>query len=397
MKRNLTDITIKKLKTQDKAYKTFDGGGLYLLTATTGTKIWRYDCVINKKRATLTLGEYPGLSLAEARKLHEETRFIIKQGLDPRKSQKEEHENLPFSHYAIEMMKTQELRESTYIKKLSRMSKNLFPVLDRIPVTEITSIDLMNLIKPIAEQGKRETAQLLATYCRQTFDTLMSLQLITVNPAESISRLIPKPKPSQNFAHITSPQEFGKLLLGIDRYEGDFSVKKALQLAPLVILRPFNIRYLKWRYVDFVNKVITIPADEMKMNRDHRIPLSRQALAILKEVYMLSSDKELVFITARSKDNKAMSENTLNQAIMRIKDPETGKELGRGYMTSHGFRHSASTLLNELKFSADAIELQLAHVNKDRIRATYNKAELMEERITMMQKWADFLDVLKTL
>ncbi|WP_178861259.1 tyrosine-type recombinase/integrase [Thiomicrorhabdus cannonii] len=398
MKRNLTDIAVKKLKPLDKAYKTTDGGGLYILTTPTGTKTWRYDCSINGKRATLTFGEYPTLSLADARKQHEETKAQIKSGIDPRKAEQvDEHLSLPFSHYALEMMKTQELRDSTYAKKLNRMKKHLFPVLDKMPVTKITSIDLLNLIKPIAVHGKRETAQLLATYCRQTFDTLMSLQLIQINPAESISRLIPKPKQSQNFAHITSPQEFASLLIGIDNYHGDFAVKKALQLAPLVILRPHNIRFLKWRYVNFRDKLITIPAYEMKMNRDHKIPLSRQALAILEEMHQATSDKELVFISSRSKNDKEMSENTLNQAVIRIKDPITGEPLGRGTMTSHGFRHTASTLLNELKFSADAIELQLAHVNKDRIRATYNKAELMEERTEMMQKWADYLDSLKKI
>ena len=143
-------------------------------------------------------------------------------------------------------------------------------------------------------------------------------------------------------------------------------------------------------------RLIIIPADEMKMDRPHKIPLSTQTLAILSDMKPLTEDKELVFLSSSGhRTGKAMSENTLNQAVTRIKDMNTGEALGRGVMTSHGFRHTASTLLNELVYNADAIELQLAHASKDRIRATYNKAELMPERTTMMQEWADHLDELK--
>ena len=223
------------------------------------------------------------------------------------------------------------------------------------------------------------------------------MQLISINPAESISRLLPKPKKSENFAHITDPKQFSKLLQGIDNYQGDFAVQQALRLMPLVMLRPHNIRFMKWEYIDFKQKQITIPAEEMKMSRPHKVPLSGQALEILESMKPLTGNHELIFLTAQGqRTGKEMSENTLNQAVIRIKDPDTGEKLGRGIMTSHGFRHTSSTFLNEMGFSADAIELQLAHANEDRIRATYNKAELMPEREKMMQAWANWLDSLKT-
>ncbi len=397
MKRTLTDNKVKNLKPKDKAYKTADGGGLYLYTTKAGGKSWRYDFKLNDKWGTIAFGLYPEITLAEAREMHGKTRGELAKGIDPRVAKKEASLlERPFSYYALEAMQTLELRPSTQDKRVSRMKRHLFPVLDKKLITEITAIDLLNLLKPIAESGTRETAQVLATYCRQTFDTLLSMQLIQSNPAESISRLLPKPKQSKNFAHIDNPQEFSNLLKGIDQLKGEFVVTKALQFMSLVFLRPHNIRFLKWDYIDLSEKLITIPGDEMKMNRPHRVPLSEQALAILNDMKPLTGIKDLVFITARSRNDKAMSENTLNQAVIRIKDPVTGELLGRGVMTSHGFRHTASTFLNEMGFSADAIELQLAHASTDRIRATYNKAELMPEREKMMQAWADWLDTLKT-
>jgi integrase len=276
------------------------------------------------------------------------------------------------------------------------MQKYLFPILDKKPIESITAVDLLTLLKPIADLGKRETAKNLAIYCRQTFNYLLSLQLIQNNPAATISELLPKPKKSTNFAHVTTQSDLGKVVRGVDLLEGDFSVKKALQLLPYLILRPHNIRFLKWSYVDLDNKLITIPSDEMKMDREHKVPLSDQAVKLFTELKPLTGNKAFVFMSATGiAKNQAMSENTLNVALTRVIDEDTGKPFGRGFITSHGFRHSCSTMLNELGYNADAIELQLAHASKDRIRATYNKAELLPERSKMMQEWADYLDGLK--
>ena len=396
MKRNLTDKTIKKLEAQEKGYKTTDGGGLYVYTTTAGKKSWRYDFKLKGKYQTVVLGTYPDLGLLAARKMHDKYRDSVKQGIHPKlKEKRDEQLSRPFSYYALELLKIQELRQATEIKKRKTMERHLFPVLDKIDVTKITTIDLLDLIKPIAEQGKRETAQILATYCRQTFDTLLSMKMISINPADSISRLIPKPKPPTNFAHITDEKEFAKILIGIENYEGDFVVKQALKLMVLIFLRPYNMRFLRWEYVDFNEQLITIPAEEMKMNRSHKVPLATQALEILKAVQPLTMEDEFVFASERSRKSNVMSENTLNQALMRVVHPETGKPLGRGVITSHGIRHTVSTMLNELKYDSDAIELSLAHMDKDRIRSTYNKAELLPERTIMMQEWADYVDDLK--
>ena len=395
MKRLLTDAKVKNLKPKDKAYKTADGGGLYVFTTKAGSKSFRYDFKLHSKYATLTFGTYPEISLAEAREQHEKARTALAKGIDPR-TEKVENRLQPFSFYALETVKVMELKSITATKRISRMTKHLFPTLDRKPVQEITAIDLLNIIKPISETGKRETAKLLASYCRQTFDTLLSMQLINNNPAESVARLLPKPKPAENFPHLTDTKAFANLLNAIDGFEGDYSVKQALKLLPLVFLRPHNIRFLKWEYIDFTARLITIPADQMKMNREHKVPLSEQALAILADMKPLTGDREYVFLTNRGlSTGKPMSENTVNVAITRLINPDTGKPFGRGVMTSHGFRHTTSTLLNEFGFNADAVELQLAHASQDRIRATYNKAELLPERTVMMQEWSNYLDSLK--
>ena len=393
MKRTLTVTKVKNLKPKDKAYKANDGGGLFVYVTKTGAKSFRYDCVINGKRATLTLGQYPEISLAEARERHEQARADIAKGIDPRQAKQAFNEFKPFSYYAIEKIKTNKLGERTAKKKIQTMEKYLFKQLDRKPITQITTIDLLNLIKPIANDGKIETARRLATYCRQTFNDLIALQLITSNPAQLLTELLPPLPESVNLAHTTNPAELGLLLKALENYSGDFAVKQALSLAPLVFLRPHNIRFLRWDYIDTQARLITIPADEMKMNRPHKVPLSDQAIAIIESMRPLTGDRELVFYAGNR--NKELSENTLNNAIKRAINPETGLPFRKGFSTVHGLRHTASTLLNEMAFNPDAVELQLAHLDKDRIRRTYNKAELLTERAKMMQSWADYLDALK--
>ena len=394
MKRSLTDAKVKNIKPKDKPFKVSDGGGLYVYVSKSGTKSFRYDASVNKKRFTITIGTYPSTSLLDARNKHDEDRLLIKKGIDPRNSLPE---SKPFSYYAAEQMKTLKLQEGTYVKRLGRMRMYLFPALDKTPVKDITTLELLSLIKPIAESGKYDTAKRLSSYCSQTFDYMLTLQIITSNPAEGLKRLLPKGEESSNFAHITNLDDIRMFLRAMESQKGDYAVKMALQFQTLVFLRPYNVRFLKWEHIDLDKKLITIPAEDMKMKRSHKVPLSTQALAILKNMYRLTGSCEYVFLTSISmnKDKKPMTENTLNVAITRLVDPRTKKMFGRGFLTSHGIRHTASTQLNELGFNSDAIELQLAHASKDRIRGVYNKAELLPQRTDMMQSWADYLDELK--
>ncbi|NRP95855.1 Prophage CP4-57 integrase [Marinobacterium sp. xm-g-59] len=394
MKRVLSDAKIKNLKPQEKGYKVTDGGGLYVYVTKTGTKSFRYDAKIDGSRKTITFGTYPAMSLAEAREEHEKAHSLVAKGIDPRKTTTDKKN---FSYYSLEKMKTLDLRGATYTKRLGRMEKYLFPELDKKDVTLITAQDLSQLLKPIADSGKRETANRLVSYCRQTFDYLIGLQLIENNPADTVGRTLPKPKETRNFAHLTKVEDVALFLKAIDTHTGDYAVKKGLQFMSLVFLRPHNIRYLRWQYVDLANKLITFPPEEMKTDREHKVPLSTQALSILKDMQKLTGKLEYVFMSSISINNnkQPMTENTLNVAITRLINPNTGEQFGRGFITSHGIRHTASTQLNELGYNPDVIEMQLAHAHKDRIRAVYNKAEYMPERTKMMQEWADYLDKLK--
>ncbi|MDR9499744.1 MAG: integrase arm-type DNA-binding domain-containing protein [Hydrogenovibrio sp.] len=396
MKRELTDRKIKNLKPKPKPYKKADGGGLYVYVSKAGTRTFRFDCSLNGQRFTMTLGQYPETSLSEARRKHEQARLDLSEGIDPRERKKSKpFIGRPFSFYAHDTNQRLELSPETMKKRVMRMEKYLFPALDKIPVEQITTSNILEICQPVADSGRHESARLLATYCRQTFDTMLYMQLIQNNPAESVSRLLPTPKRDKNFAHVTDPKAFARILKGIETYGGDYAVKQALRLMPLVFLRPYNIRFMRWAYIDFKNRLIEIPAEDMKMGRPHKVPLSKQAIAILKDVQAVTGGNELVFQSTRGMNaGTPLSNATLNNAIARLKDPDTGQPIGKGVMSSHGFRHTASTLLNELGFNSDAIELQMAHLDKDRIRRTYNKAELLPERAKMMQAWADYIDTL---
>jgi integrase len=250
----------------------------------------------------------------------------------------------------------------------------------------------------MSSRGAKETAVRLANVLRRVFNEILILGLIDSNPAQGLAELLPNPdrRIDNNFGHITSTSDLRVLLKQIDcpTVKQDFAVTQALKLMPLVFLRPYNIRFLKWEYINFEDSIINIPATELKNNKSLDVPLAYQAVKILKEMQAVTGDKEYVFVTNRGKDTP-LSENTTTRAIQRLINPVTSKPFGSGFMTSHGIRHTASTMLNELGYHSDIIELQLAHMNKDRIRATYNKAQWMEKRINMMQSWADYLDGLK--
>ncbi len=394
VKRSLTDRAVKSLKPKDKQYKKADGGGLYLLIKPNASKLWRYDFSYLSKRYTLSIGSYPEIDLSTARDIHGQARADLAAGNDPRQRHNESHQLKSFSYYARECVLRQEISESTRQKKWQRIERYLNPVLDRKPVNTITTIDLLNICKPIADEGKRETARYVSTYARQTFNDLVLLQLISINPAAGLSELLPSPRPSENFAFTLEQKTLKALLLGFDAYSGDIAVAKALQFMPLVFLRPKNIRFLKWSHVDFQERLITFQKDDMKMKRPHFLPMSRQVIEILRFMERLTSGQEYVFSTARA-CGKPMSENTLNQAIKRIRNPKDGLPFGKGVMTSHGWRHVASTYLHELGYESELVEAQLSHADANSVRSVYNKAEYLSKRAGMLQDWANYLDGIK--
>jgi integrase len=400
---SLTDAAVKNAKPEDKARKLSDGGGLYLLIKPTGYKSWKYDFRLDSTRGSHTIGNYPDISLKLARQEHREARELVAMGINPKQIKiqrkvKDELKNKRFSFYMNQWLEKQVLAKSTYSDLKQRIDKNLTPYLDNKYINEYTTADLLGVMQRMSKRGAKETAIRLANILRRVFNEILILGIIDSNPAQCLAEMLPKPdrRIDNNFGHITEKTDLRNLLKQIDNptVKQDFAVTQALKLMPLVFLRPHNIRFLKWEYIDFDNRIINIPATELKNNKSLDVPLAYQAIDILKDMQVVTGDKEYVFVTSRGKDTP-LSENTTTKAIQRLINPVTGKSFGTGFMTSHGFRHTASTMLNEFNYHPDIIELQLAHTNKDRIRATYNKAQWMEKRIDMMQSWADYLDTLK--
>lgn len=396
---SLTNLAITKAKSKDKSYKLSDAGGLYLQVNPSGSRVWKYDFRINGKRGTFTIGNYPEYPLKEAREHHLTARKLVSKGSNPTESKAKsrlvaELSEKRFSSFAKEWVAKQNYAESTKHDLEIRLEKNIYPKLDKKPVTQFTTLELLEILLEVTDRGARETAVRLANVIRRVFNELLILRLVEYNPAQGLAELLPKPNPREkgNFAHVTCPEQLKILLLGIHSPSNrqDPVTSCALKLMPLVFLRPKNIRFLKWEYIDFEANLITIPAEEMKRPFDMKVPLASQAIDILLEVKPITGKFEHVFVTSHGRP-KPMSESTTTNALKRIIDPATGEPYGTGFMTSHGFRHTASTLLNERGYSPDAIELQLSHINKDRIRATYNKAQLMDERTRMMQDWANFI------
>ncbi len=400
----LTDTAVKNAKPEDKARKLSDGGGLYLLIKPTGYKSWKYDYRLDNIRGSYTIGNYPDISLKKAREEHREARELVAMGINPKQIKiqrkvKDELKNKRFSFYINEWLDKQVLAKATYSDLKQRIDKNLIPYLDGKYINEYTTADLLGVMQRMSKRGAKETAIRLANILRRVFNEILILGIIDTNPAQGLAELLPKPdrRIDNNFGHITDEKDLRILLKQIDRptVKQDFAVTQALKLMPLVFLRPYNIRFLKWEYINFEDSIINIPAAELKNNKPLDVPLATQAIEILREMQAVTGDKDYVFVTSRGKDTP-LSENTTTRAIQRLINPVTGKPFGSGFMTSHGFRHTASTMLNELGYHSDIIELQLAHTNKDRIRATYNKAQWLEKRVNMMQAWADYLDGLKS-
>ena len=394
-----------------KPYKLTDGDGLYLQVLTTGIKSFRRNYRYNGKQVTYTFGKYPAVTLAKARELNREVSALLADGKDPRAAKKQQKlsqlNQKPFSHYAndwLQKQKDEGRAETTLHDMRLRIDKNLIPALDKLDMRKVTTADLLGILQVVSNRGARETAIRLAGILVKIFAPLLILGLIKNNPAQGVNELLTKPDPEKksNFKHITDPIVLGRLLIAIDKPppRQDIVVTQALKLMPLVFLRPINLRELKWEYIDFTSKTITIPRSKMKVKSkkkpDFIIPLSHQAIRVLKVLEPLTGDKEFVFVTGQSRNGKPLSECTTTQQLRnKIIDPVTAKPFG---VTSHGFRHTASTLMNELGYEPDAIELQLDHNMPDLgsgTRATYNKAVKLALRTKIMQEWADYLDGLK--
>jgi integrase len=389
---SLTDTAIKAAKPAAKAYKLFDERGLYLLVKPSGGRLWHLKYRVDGREKVLSLGVYPDLSLAKARERRDEARGLLTQQIDPgaRKKAQRLAQADTFESIAREWLALQKrgLTEKTFLRKLGWLEDFLFPYLGRHPIAKITAPDLLAALKRIEARGLRETAH----RARSTASNVLRYAVATGRAERDISidlRGALAPVVTTNRAAITVPSQIGQLMRTIYAYRGQRPTESALKLAPLVFVRPTELRAAEWSELNLNTEhpEWRIPANRMKMSEEHIVPLALQAIAILRELKPITGAGRYVFPSLRGGD-RPLSENTVNYALRSM--GYSGDEI-----TGHGFRAMASTCLNEQGFPPDVIELQLAHAERNEVRAAYNRAKRIPERRAMMQSWADYLDKLR--
>ena len=393
----LTDIAIRAAKRQPRTRKLFDGGGLYLEVSPAGGKWWRWKYRFGGKEKRLSLGVYPDVSLRAARERRDAVRQQLATGIDPAHARRAQRLATAGADSFEAIAREWHAKFSSgWVPShgdriLRRFEKDLFPWLGQRPVADIRAPDLLSVLRRIESRGAVETAHRAMQNCGQVFRYAIATGRAERDPTGDVRGALPPPK-ERHHASIIEPKHIGELLRAIDAYAGFFVTKCALRLAPLVFVRPGELRRARWPELDLDEAEWRIPADRMKMREPHIVPLSRQAVDILRELEPLtnrvSSVKpnapSFVFPSARSAE-RPMSENAVLAALRRM--GYTKEE-----MTGHGFRSMASTLLHEQGWNHQVIERQLAHAERN---AVYNFAEHLAERRKMMQAWADYLDGLR--
>lgn len=393
----LTDTKLKSLKPTGKIQKFSDGGGLYIHVSPVGGKLWRFFYRFNGKQKTLALGKYPEVSLAEARKKREEARVLVAQGVDP--SAYKRKIKAATAADAADMAHTFEAVARDWFSKkctawteghqkkiLSRLENQLFPYIGGRPITSLDAADYMGALRRAEERGAIETAHRLAQLCGQVTRFARIGGIVKHDAAAGLVEALAHVQ-TTHYAAITSPLELGYLLRAIDAYQGEPAICHALRILPYVFVRSGELRGMQWEEVDLDAGEWIIPAGRMKMRRPHVVPLARQVVKLLRSMQDHSGAYALVFPSATS-STRCVSDMGLLNALRRM-------GYGKEQMTVHGFRTTASTLLNEQGYNRDWIEAQLAHAEKNAIRDAYNRAEYLSERRKMMQAWADYLDSLR--
>lgn len=391
----LNDTKVRNLKPKDKTYRLSDGGGMYIEVMPNGSMYWRMNYRFLGKQKRLALGVYPRVSLKEARDKREDARKLLDNGKDPseiKKLQKIElrtnYEN-SFENVAKDW---HESRKHAWQPKhaetiLSRLNANIFPVIGSRPIKAVTPQEVLAAIRPIEEQGKHEMAHRMLQTCSQVMRFAVASGLAERDITADLKGAL-KPVKSKNYAHLKE-EELPEFLEKLERYEEDYNgsklVKLAFKLLILTFVRSGEIRGAEWDEIYWDKKLWKIPAERMKMKDPHIVPLSDQSIAILKEVKQITGSNPvgLIFPSLKNPRN-IISENTFLRAI---------ELMGyKGRTTAHGFRSTASTILNENGFNRDHIERQLAHAERDQVRSAYNHAEYLTERTQMMQWWADYIE-----
>lgn len=388
----LSEVSLKAVKPSDKPFKVYDGRGLYLQVFPAGGRLWRLKYRVAGREKLLALGSYPDVGLKRAREKRDEARKQIADGIDPSAKRRAEKAATANTFEAIgrEWIELQRKRlgEKTYARNLRFLEQFLFPGVGRHPISAIRAQELLAVLKRIEERGFHETAHRVRSISGNVFRYAIATGRADRDISTDLRGAL-APVVTKNRAAITDPVRIGELLRAIQVYRGQPVTQAALKLAPLTFVRPGELRGAEWSEFNLDAKLPEwrIPAARMKMDEEHVVPLSHQAVAVLREIEPLTRGGRFVFPSLRGA-HRPISENTVNVALRTL-----------GYsgddMTGHGFRAMASTCLNEQGFPPDVIELQLAHAERNEVRAAYNRASRMADRRKMMQAWADYLDGLR--
>ena len=391
----LTDTQIRTAKPRERAFKLSDSGGLHLLVASNGTKSWRLAYRYAGKQKAIGFGRYPTVSLAKARSERDSAKQLLGAGADPSAQRKldkiaAESGNNTFRAVAEELltMHRREGRVESTLKKNRWLLEVAYQTFGQRPIGEVTAPELLSALRKFEDRGRYESARRLRTVCGMVFRFAIATGRATRDLSVDLRGAIVTPRVKHRAA-IVDPPKVGALLRAIDDYDGQPTTKGALQLAPHVFVRPGELRSAEWTEFDFDKALWTIPPEKMKMKRPHRVPLSHQALHTLRHLRKLTGWGRFVFPSVLS-PTRPISENTLNAALRRM-------GYTREQLSAHGFRSTASTLLNEMgRWNPDAIERQLAHQEDDDVRRAYmHAAEFWNERVQMMQAWSNYLDELR--
>ncbi|QBR40571.1 DUF4102 domain-containing protein [Kerstersia gyiorum] len=390
----LTDTTCRQAKPAEKPYKLADSGGLYLLVNQAG-KYWRWKYRFLGKEKVLALGVYPTVSLAEVRNAHQEARKLLANGIDPGEQKKADRraEKLASANsfeavaraWLDERGQTVEAEQNK--KTLARLENDALPWLGRRPIADIDAPEILAVLKRVDARGARYSAHRLRSEISRVFRYGIKEGYCKVDPARDLVGAIPQAK-QQHFASITEPARVGEMLRAFDGFSGTFPVQCALRLAPMLFVRPGELRTAEWEEIDLDRAEWRYRVS--KTDVDHLVPLASQAVLVLRDLYALTGHGRYVFPGARSHD-RPMSGATINAALRRM-GYDTRTEI-----TGHGFRAMARTILHEeLGHKPEVIEHQLAHKVPDALGAAYNRTKFIKERRVMMQAWADYLDTLRT-
>ncbi|WP_195496290.1 tyrosine-type recombinase/integrase [Proteus penneri] len=389
----LTDMAIKKAKPREKVYSLGDGNGLSLIVEPSGSKGWRFRYQFNGKSKMISLGIYPVITLNEAREKRDDARRLVANGTDPAEARKEERNKASgqsentFKKITLEWFNGRKDRWSEGYRDdmMEAFENDVFPYIGDRPIAEIKPLELLEVLSIMEKRGVTEKLKKVRQRCGEVWKYAIITGRAEYNPAPDLSSAF-IPHQRENYPYLLA-DELPEFLSSVDKYQGSQIVRTALNILMLTGLRPGELRKSEWSFIDFESRTWKLPEKIMKMGRVHVVPMSDQVISLLRQIQPISGDYQYIF-PSRTNHKKHLSEMAMNTMI--------GRMGYRGRATGHGFRHTMSTILHEKGFNTAWIELQLAHVDKNSIRGTYNHALYLEGRREMMQWYADYIDELRS-